>query len=197
MFFPALDNLVHLLSTLPGVGRRSAVRMAFHIIRSDERHVRELSESLLELKQSIRFCEVCGALSDSDLCEICSNPARENGSICVVEEPGDVYAIEKTGEFSGRYHVLMGALSPLDGIGPNDLRLKELSDRASQDSVTEIIVATNPTMEGDATAGYIAEILKNSGVRISRISHGISTGGAIEYAERSALARSIRNRQDL
>lgn len=197
MYFPALDNLVHLLSTLPGVGKRSAARIAFHLIRSDEHRVRELSQSILELRNTVRFCNICGGLSDRDICEICSDPRRDNGSICVVEEPGDIYAVENTGEYSGRYHVLMGALSPLDGIGPDDIRIKELIERASAQNVSEIIVATNPTMEGDATAHYISDLLHNRNIRISRISHGISTGGAIEYADRSALARSIRNRQDL
>lgn len=197
MYFPALDNLVHLMSTLPGIGKRSAVRIAFHLIGSDEHRARELSEAITDLRKSVRFCTICGGLSDRDLCEICADSTRDTGSICVVEEPGDIYAVENTGEYRGRYHVLMGALSPLDGIGPDDLRLKELVERASSPNVSEIIVATNPTMEGDATAQYIYDLLRDRGIRVSRIAHGISTGGAIEYADRSALARSIRNRQDL
>lgn len=198
MYFPALDNLISRLSTLPGIGRRSARRIAFHLVRSDHSHVEEFAKSLIELKQKVRFCTECGALSENDLCHICSDESRSGDSFCVVEEPGDIYAIEQTGEFEGRYHVLMGALSPLDGIGPEDLRIKELLQRMEAHEVKEIIVATNPTMEGDATARYIHDLIKNSThTRVTRISHGISTGGSIEYSEQSALARSLRNRTDI
>ncbi len=197
MYFQALDNLIHILATLPGIGRRSAARIAFHLIQNDDRYSVELSRAIQELKEQVRFCSVCGSLSDQELCEVCSDPSRENQSICVVEEPGDVFSIENTGEFHGRYHVLMGVLSPLDGIGPGDIRLKELVERTAAEEIREIIVATNPTMEGDATAHYIGELLKNTDISITRISHGISTGGSIEFADRAALARSIKNRREL
>lgn len=197
MYFPALDNAIHLLSTLPGIGRRSAMRVAFHLIRKDHHTSRQIADAILELKEQVRFCKICGGLTDRDVCEICEDVRRDESLICVVEDPGDIYAIEKTSEYRGKYHVLMGALSPLDGIGPDDLRIAELLDRIKHSEISELIMATNPTMEGDATAQYIASKLKDTGIRISRISHGISTGSSIEYADQSALARSIKNRQDL
>lgn len=205
--FPALEKLVRMLTTLPGIGERSALRIAFHILKSEELQAGQLSDAIRELRSNVHFCAHCGGLSESaGLCHICSNPAREHGTLCVVEEPGDIFAIEKTGEYSGLYHVLLGALSPLDGIGPEDLRLGELfariQDRAGHATnevpITEVFIATNPTLEGDATAHYIRERLSVDGnVRITRISHGLPTGASIEYADRSTLARSIRSRQEL
>jgi recombination protein RecR len=195
--YPALDNLVHLLSALPGIGKRSAMRIAFHILKSDPHFAKELGTSLLHIKEQIFLCEKCGGFSESEVCDICSNTRRDQAILCVVEQPSDIFAIEDTGEFTGLYHVLMGALSPLDGIGPSDLRLSELSHRLTELPIEEILIATNPTMEGDVTAQYIADMFKNSKIHISRLSHGISTGSSIEFADKSALARSIRNRQDL
>ncbi len=207
--FPALEKLVRMLTTLPGIGERSALRIAFHILKSEELQAGQLSDAIRELRSNVHFCTDCGGLSESPgLCYICANPAREHGTLCVVEEPGDIFAIEKTGEYSGVYHVLLGALSPLDGIGPEDLRLNELfariQDRSGGETatnsapVTEVFIATNPTLEGDATAHYIHERLTAAGdVRITRISHGLPTGASIEYADRSTLARSIRSRQEL
>ena len=203
--FPALEKLVRMLTTLPGIGERSALRIAFHILKNEEVQARQLSQSILELRQNVHFCTDCGGLTESEgLCDICSNPSRDASSLCVVEEPGDIYAIEKTGEFQGLYHVLMGALSPLDGIGPEDLRLDELLERvnasrenSAEKSFGEVFIATNPTLEGDATGHYIREMLRDSRVRLTRISHGIATGASIEYADRSTLARSIRARTEL
>ncbi|MEQ9367201.1 MAG: recombination mediator RecR [Leptospirales bacterium] len=209
-----------MLTTLPGIGERSALRIAFHVLKNEELQAEQLSQALIELRRNVHFCSDCGGLSESEgLCEICSNPARDATTLCVVEEPGDIFAIEKTGEFSGLYHVLMGSLSPLDGVGPEDLRLLELEERvrggASRKSqsaaegapagksagdskgFTEIFIATNPTLEGDATAHYIHERLGDTGLRVTRISHGIPTGASIEYADRSTLARSIRARMDI
>ena len=197
MSFNALDDLVRLLSSLPGIGQRSAFRIAFHLIRSDDYQVRQLSEALLNLKNSIRFCSKCGGLSESELCSICSDTKRDSGLLCIVEEPQDIFAIEKTGEYSGLYHVLMGAISPLDGIGPDDLRIQELRELLAEQKFKEIFIATNPTLEGDATASYISEIIPDENTSLTRISHGLQTGGSIEFADRSTLARSIRNRQKL
>ncbi|MCB1166835.1 MAG: recombination protein RecR [Leptospiraceae bacterium] len=197
MHFPALEQLVDLLGSLPGIGKKSARRIAFHILKSDPENSRRLSESVLRLRQEVRFCKQCGGLAEADLCHICSDTARDQSLLCVVEEPSDVFSIEDTGEFQGLYHVLMGALSPLDGIGPEDLRLKELSERIEQHPFREIFVATNPTLEGDATAHYISEMFANRGFRFTRISHGIATGASIEYADRGTLARSIRERKAL
>ncbi len=197
MLFPSLENAVRLLSSLPGIGQRSALRIAFHLIRSDSEKSEDLAEALIRLKKEVRFCARCGSLSDADLCPFCRDENRDRSVVCVVEEPGDVYAVEKTGEFRGLYHVLMGAISPLDGIGPGDLRISELVSRISdEDSIREVLLATNPTLEGDATADYIAMALAGKPVNITRISHGVPTGAAIEYADRATLGRSIRQRQD-
>ncbi len=197
MYFPALDSLIHILSTLPGIGQRSAQRIAFHLLRQDPRVAMELSRSIAELREQVRFCRECGGLSDREVCSICEDSDRDTASLCVVEEPGDIYAIERTGEYRGKYHVLLGALSPLDGIGPEDLRLKELGERVRTQGYQELFLATNPTMEGGATAHYIADMFAELPIRVTRISHGIPTGAALEFAEQSALARSIRNRQNL
>ena len=173
------------------------MRIAFHLLKTSPENARQLSEALRRLREEVRFCQVCGGLSETDVCGICRDEKRFPAEICVVEEPGDIYSIENTGEFRGRYHVLQGALSPLDGVGPGDLRIQELLERLETESIEEVIVATNPTMEGDATAHYLADLLKGRPCRVTRLSHGLSTGGTIEYADRSALARSIRHRQNL
>ncbi|MBI3396068.1 MAG: recombination protein RecR [Spirochaetia bacterium] len=197
MQLSSLDNVVHLLSALPGIGRRSAQRIAFYLLKTDPSRVEQLCHALLEMRRSVRFCSQCGSLSETELCSICRDPARDQKRLCVVEEPGDIFSIETTGEYRGLYHVLMGALSPLDGIGPEDLRLRELRDRLSPGQFTELFVATNPTLEGDATAHYILELARRPGLTITRISHGIATGASIEFAEQGALARSIRDRRPL
>lgn len=197
MLFPALENAVRMLSSLPGIGPRSALRIAFHLIRSDMEKSKDLALAVERLKSEVRACIRCGSLSDQDLCPICRDARRDASVICVVEEPGDVYAIEKTGEHRGLYHVLMGAISPLDGIGPGDLRIEELLRRVkTEEAVSEILLATNPTLEGDATADYIASMIQRQNVKITRISHGVPTGASIEYADKSTLARSIRLRHD-
>ena len=200
--FPALENAIALISTLPGIGNRSATRIAFQLLRSDERSVQELAEALVDLRRRMRFCSECGGLCEADVCEICEDTNRDRSAVCVVEDPGDVFAIERTREFRGVYHVLLGALSPLDGIGPEDLRLGELSRRLvsghlGQTPIVELFIATNPTLEGDATASHIMDRIVPEGVRVTRISHGIPTGAAIEYADQSTLARSIRARTEM
>ena len=197
MHFPALDNLIQSLATLPGIGARSAARIAFHLLRSDPYQVRQLSESIRSVREQIRFCRDCGGLAQEELCSLCSDPEREQNVLCVVEEPGDIYAIEKTGEFRGLYHVLMGALSPLDGVGPEDLRIAELRERVAKGGLDELFIAANPTLEGDATARYLLDMFGGGKIRITRIAHGIPTGATIEYADGAALARSIRSRQNL
>lgn len=197
MHFPALENLIDALSALPGIGRRSALRMAFHILRMDPEQARDLSRCIERVQAEIGFCERCGSLTDEELCSVCTDTRRDARLLCVVEEPGDVYAIERTSEFRGRYHVLGGALSPLDGIGPDDLKLKELIARVDEDPVEEVFLATNPTLEGDATAQYVAGLLRPRALRMTRISHGIPTGTPLEYADEGALARSIRARRSM
>ena len=197
MYFPALDNLIRQLSALPGIGRRSAMRIAFHLLQSDKEISEQISHAIKKLREEIRFCNICGGLTETDICTICDDTSRDDSIICVVEEPNDIYAIENTGDFKGKYHVLNGALSPLDGIGVEDLRIKELLDRIKTIQPKEIFIATNPTLEGDATARYIADHLEGKDIRVTRISHGIPTGSAIEYADSAALSRSIRGRQDI
>lgn len=197
MHFPALEQLVDILGSLPGIGKKSARRIAFHILKSDPEVSKRLSESIFTLRREVRFCKQCGGLSQSELCHICDDASRNQRLLCVVEDPSDIFSIEETGEFNGLYHVLMGALSPLDGIGPEDLRIEELSRRIETHPFDEIFLATNPTLEGDATAHYISELFAQRGFRFTRISHGIATGASIEYADRGTLARSIRERKSL
>ena len=184
------------LSRLPGIGPRSASRIAFYLMKNDKSLAESLSKAVLDLKKNLRFCRQCGGISEHDVCEICTNKERNPSLLCVVEEPGDIFVIEKTGVFSGYYHVLMGALSPLDGIGPEELRIQDLEQRMRENTqIEELFLATNPTLEGDATADYIHKLFqKITNLIITRISHGIPTGSAIEFAEPSALARSIRSR---
>lgn len=171
--------------------------MAFHVLRMDPGQVRELARSFTRVQEEIRFCDRCGSLTDSDLCFVCTDGRRDATLLCVVEEAGDVFAIERTGEFRGRYHVLGGALSPLDGIGPADLNLKQLLERLDQEPVQELFLATNPTLEGDATARYVGELVFPRSLKITRISHGIPTGTPLEFADEGALARSIRGRRSM
>lgn len=197
MYFAALENLIQLFASLPGIGRRSATRIAFHLLRMDDYLNLQLSEAVRDIRKHIRFCKECGGLSEAELCKICEDANRNDEILCVVEEPGDIYAIEKTGEYKGRYHVLMGALSPLDGIGPEDLRIQELAERVEKSKFVELLVAANPTLEGDATAQYLLNLFRDKDIRITRISHGLPTGATIEFADSSALSRSIRSRQEL
>ena len=190
------QNLTEILSTLPGIGQRSALRIAFHLMKSSNRFACDMSRAILELKEKLRFCKHCAGITEMEVCEICSDLKRNHELLCVVEEPADIFVIEKTGEFSGQYHVLMGALSPLDGIGPEELRLRELEQRlGSAKKINELFIATNPTLEGDATADYVHKLFQNQpGLNITRISHGIPTGSSIEFADAAVLARSIRAR---
>lgn len=197
MVFPELEHFVRVLSSLPGIGSRSARRIAFYLLKSDLRETEDLAETMLDLRRRVRFCSLCGGLSTGDLCTICSDPTRDRSQLCIVEEPSDIFAIEGTGEYKGLYHVLMGALSPLDGIGPEELRIKELAHRLDTGRFSEWFVATNPTLEGDATASYLSDRFKRDTIRFTRISHGIPTGTGIEFADKSTLARSIRERKTL
>lgn len=197
MSFPELEHFVRVLSSLPGIGSRSARRIAFHLLKNDLRETEELAETMLDLRRRVRFCSLCGGLSTEELCTICSDSTRDRSQLCIVEEPSDIFAIEATGEYKGIYHVLMGALSPLDGIGPEELRIKELEHRLETEHFTEWFVATNPTLEGDATASYLMDRFKRDTIQFTRISHGIPTGTGIEFADKSTLARSIRERKTL
>lgn len=190
----ALERLVGNLARLPGLGRKSASRIAYYLLRSDETLVRALAEDLLQLRQTIHACSVCGNYTDVDPCAICTDSQRDASSICVVEEARDVQTIESIHEHRGLYHVLMGAISPIDGVGPNNLRIASLVERVSRGGVREVILATNPTVEGETTAMYLVKVLKDTDVRISRIAFGLPVGGDLEFADKQTLARSFRGR---
>ncbi|GAB1431463.1 recombination mediator RecR [Spirochaetota bacterium] len=190
----AIEDLVSMLARLPGIGKKSAARIAFHILKADEHYAASLAEKILALKEELKFCSVCSSYTDEDPCSICTSALRDKTVICVVEQAQDVMTIENSREYRGVYHVLGALLSPLDGIGPDSLKLNKLLDRIQDQSVTEVVVATNPTVEGDTTALYIKKILENSGVKVTRLATGIPVGGDLEYADRLTLARSFRSR---
>lgn len=198
MYYPKpLAKLVGALEKLPGIGPKSAQRMAFYILRSSDEEARALTEAISEVKEKITQCKVCFNFADRDLCEICSSDKRDKGTICVVSEPRDVIAMEKTNEYGGVYHVLQGVISPMDGIGPEMLRIRELQQRITTDSISEVILATNPTIEGDTTAMYLAGILKPLGVKVTRIAHGMPVGGDLDYADQATLIRALEWRREI
>lgn len=190
----ALERLIGNLARLPGLGRKSASRIAYFLLRADEALVRALAEDMSRLRQSIRNCSVCGTYTDVDPCGLCTDSQRDRSSICVVEEPRDVLTIESIHEYRGLYHVLMGAISPIDGVGPDNLRIAGLIERVRKGGVQEVILATNPTVEGETTALYLVKALKDSGVKVSRIAFGLPVGGDLEFADKQTLARSFKGR---
>lgn len=192
-----LGRLINELSRLPGIGGKTAQRLAFHILSMDEKEARGLADAIIDAKTNMKYCSVCGNLTDTDPCAICSDPARSHETICVVETPKDVVAMERIKEFTGLYHVLHGAISPMEGIGPEDINLKQLIVRLQQEDVKEIILATNPNIEGEATAMYIARLVKPSGIKVSRIAHGIPVGGDLEYADEVTLLKAVEGRREL
>ena len=191
-----LLRLIDELQRLPGIGPKGAQRLAFHLLRTPREHTDRLADALREVKERVTYCSVCNNVTDSDPCPFCCSDARDNSIICVVEEPQNVAAIEKTREFKGAYHVLMGALSPLEGIGPDDLKIKGLLQRVSED-VREVILATNPNVEGEATAIYLARLLKPLGVRVTRIAMGVPVGSDIEYADEVTMHKSLEGRREV
>ena len=192
-----LDDLILMLSKLPGLGKKSARRIAYHILASDESFAKKLGDDIIELKRRIKRCTQCGNFTEHELCSICTEVDRDPGTICVVEQPQDIGVIEASHEFRGLYHVLHGVLSPLDGVGPEQLFLSQLVYRVRQKNVNELIIATNPTLEGDTTALYIKQLLANDHVQISRLALGLPVGGDLEYADRLTMARSLRARTKL
>lgn len=190
----AISKLVGLLSRLPGIGRKTAERLAYHILKEDGAFGQSLARAILEMKERVRFCSICGNLTELDPCSICRNAHRNRRLVCVVEEAKDIWSIEKIGTYNGVYHVLMGALSPLDGIGPEKLRIQELLHRVKADAVEEVIIATDPNVEGDATALYLSRLLKPLGVRVTRIASGLPVGGDLEYADSLTLSKAIMGR---
>jgi len=190
-----VQDLIDELGRLPGVGPKSAQRIAFHLLQSDPADVRRLVSALIEVTEKVRFCARCGNVSAQEFCRICADPRRDDTVLCVVEEPKDIVAIEKTREFRGRYHVLGGAISPIEGVGPDDLRVKELVTRLASGEVMEIILATDPNLEGEATATYLARLLKPMGLRVTRLASGLPVGGDLEYADEQTLGRAFEGRR--
>jgi recombination protein RecR len=193
---PAVENLVVQLTRLPGIGRRTAQRLAFHLLSTTPDDALELARAIEDVKARVRFCRVCGNLTEEDVCEICSDARRDRTRICVVEQPADVVSLERTAEYRGLYHVLGGALSPLDGVEPSDLRLDGLLARVQNGEVEEVVVATNPTMTGEATAAYIADRLRGR-VRVTRLASGLPVGGDLEYADEVTLGRALAGRREI
>ena len=194
---PSLERLIEQFSKLPGIGQKSATRLALHILKSKGELAENLAKSLLEVKDKIKFCSICFNLTDHDICSICRDINRANGVICIVEGPGDQLAIEESGIFKGRYHVLHGVLSPLDGMGPEDLKTGELLARIEKEEIKEVILATNPTAEGEATASYLAKILQDKDLKITRIALGVPMGGDLKYMDSMTLRHSINSRISL
>jgi recombination protein RecR len=196
MFSPAVDNLVAQLTRLPGVGQRTAQRLAFHILRASTEEALALAESIEEVKERVRFCRECGNLTEEEVCAICQDTRRDHTLICVVEQPADLISVERTAEYRGLYHVLGGALSPIDGVEPADLRIDELLQRVERNGVEEVVLATNPNMTGEATAAFLADRLRNR-VRVTRLASGLPVGGDLEYADEVTLGRALSGRREM
>jgi recombination protein RecR len=192
-----IQHLIDELGRLPGVGPKGAQRIAFHLLATDPEDVKGLAAALIEVTERVRFCRICGNVAEDDECRICRDPRRDLAVICVVEEPKDVAAVEKIREFRGRYHVLGGAISPIDGVGPEELRIKELMTRLSDGTVTELILATDPNLEGEATATYLARLVKPMGLRVTRPASGLPVGGDLEYADEVTLGRAFEGRRSV
>ena len=197
MYEGPIQDLIDELSRLPGIGPKSAQRLAFYLVKSPPDEARRLAEAIVQAKERISFCRECGNVAEGELCRICRDGGRDRTVLCVVEEPKDVATIEKAGVIKGRYHVLGGAISPLDGIGPEDLRVQELLERVERDHVTECILATNPNLEGNATAMYVAAMLKPAGIRVTRLASGLPVGGDLEYADEVTLSQALEGRREM
>lgn len=197
MYEGVVQDLIDELGRLPGVGPKSAQRLAFHILTADAIDVKRLATVLLEVKDKVRFCDICGNVAQAEQCRICLDLRRDLSKVCVVEEPKDVVAVERTREFRGRYHVLGGAISPIEGIGPDDLRIKELMVRLADGSITEVILATDPNLEGEATATYLSRMLRPMGLRVTRLASGLPVGGDLEYADEVTLGRAFEGRRSV
>lgn len=197
MYEGIVGDLIEELGRLPGIGPKSAQRIAFYLLQAEEDDVRRLAETLLTVKERVHFCAICGNVAEEENCRICRDPRRDPSVICVVEEPKDVVAIERTGEFRGRYHVLGGAISPIDGIGPDDLSMRELMTRLADGAIEEVILATDPNLEGEATATYLARMLGPLGLVVTRLASGLPVGGDLEYADEVTLGRAFAGRRRL
>ncbi len=197
MYEGPIQDLIDELSRLPGIGPKSAQRLAFYLVKAPPEESKRLSEAITQAKERISFCMECGNVAEGDLCRICRDQSRDRTVLCVVEEPKDAATIDKAGVVKGRYHILGGAISPLDGIGPEDLRVQELLDRVERDGVIEVIIATNPNLEGNATAMYVAALLKPAGVKVTRLASGLPVGGDLEYADEVTLSQALEGRREM
>jgi recombination protein RecR len=197
VYAPAVQDLIDELGRLPGVGPKSAQRIAFHVLKVSKEDALRLARAIAEVKDKVRFCSRCFNVAEDELCSICADPRRDATVVCVVEEPRDLVAVEKTGEFKGRYHVLQGAISPIEGIGPEQLRIRELLGRLGDEGIEEAILCTNPNLEGEATALYLGKLLKPLGLRVTRIASGLPVGGDLEYADELTLGRALEGRRDV
>lgn len=196
-YIAPVAKLIDEFEKLPGIGHKTAERLAFHVLDMNEADAESFADAVINAKKAVCTCRVCQNLSDSELCKICASPKRDNTTVCVVENPRDVIAMEKTHEYNGLYHVLHGALSPMDGVSPEDIKIKELVTRLGHENIKEIILATGTTVEGEATAMYIARLLRPFGIKVSRIAHGIPIGGDLEYSDEVTIARAIEGRREL
>ena len=197
-YSPSIEKLIESFAKLPSIGNKTATRLAFYILNASEDETNEFINSIINAKKNLKFCSKCYNISDSDPCQICSNPKRDQASICVVEDVKDVIAMERTHEFKGVYHVLHGSISPMNGIGPEDIKIKELLNRISgEEKINEIIIATNPRVEGEATAMYLSKLIKPFGIKVTRIAHGIPVGGDIEYADEITLTKALEGRREI
>ena len=194
---PPLQKLADQFEKLPGIGHKTAGRLAYHILSRSQSEAKAFADAIIEAKEKIRYCSCCQNLTDTELCPLCSDSSRDRSVICVVEDPRDVMAFERTREFNGIYHVLHGAISPLDGIGPDNLHIKELMSRLAGDEVKEIIMATNPTVEGEATASYLSRLIRPMGIKVTRLAYGIPVGGDLEYADEITLSRALEGRNEI
>lgn len=192
-----IARMVNQLAKLPGIGQKTAQRLAYHIVSMPEEQVRELAVSIFNGKKQVHFCSVCGNYTDQDPCKLCTDSKRQTGLLCVVKDPRDVAAMERMRDFKGVYHVLHGVISPMEGIGPNDIRIKELMSRLASGEVTEVILATNPDIEGEATAAYISRLIKPMGIKVTRIAHGVPVGGDLEYTDEVTLSKAFEGRREI
>ena len=197
MYEGPIQDLIDELARLPGIGPKSAQRLAFYMVKASAEDARRLAEAIVGAKEKVRFCRECFSVAEGELCRVCRDPGRDPTVVCVVEEPKDQAAVEKAGVIKGRYHILGGAISPLDGIGPDDLRVQELLDHVARDGVEEVILATNPNLEGNATAMYVAALLKPIGVRVTRLASGLPVGGDLEYADEVTLGQALEGRREM
>ena len=196
-FVPPLEILIEQFAKLPGIGRKTATRLAFYVLNSSREDANAFANAITNAKEQVKLCKICQNITDAEICTLCESPKRDRSVICVTESPKDVISLEKTNEYHGLYHVLHGAISPMDNIGPNDIKIAELLDRLKDDTIKEVIMATNPTIEGEATAMYIAKLIKPFGIKVTRIAHGIPVGGDLEYADEITLTRAMEGRREM